>query len=78
MLGIVCRVPGGTVAESVVIAAIDLHQKQQLSFWDAMVVHSAATLGCERLYSEDLNAGQLILGVRVVNPFSGAIGSASP
>ena len=52
-----------------VVAAINLHQRQQLSFWDAMVVHSAATLGCEQLYSEDLNAGQVIAGVRVVNPF---------
>lgn len=52
-----------------VVAAIELHQKQQLSFWDAMVIHSAARLGCERLYSEDLNAGQLILGVQVLNPF---------
>ena len=52
-----------------VVAAINLHQRQQVSFWDAMVVHSAATLGCERLYSEDLNAGQSLAGVRVVNPF---------
>ena len=52
-----------------VVAAIDLHQRQQVSFWDAMVVRSAATLGCERLYSEDLNAGQSLAGVRVVNPF---------
>ncbi len=40
-----------------------------ISFWDAMIVHSAATLGCEILYSEDLNAGQSYDGVRVVNPF---------
>ena len=52
-----------------VVAAIDLHQKQQVSFWDAMVVRSAVKLGCERLYSEDLNAGQSIAGVEVVNPF---------
>ena len=52
-----------------VVAAIDLHQRQQVSFWDAMVVHSAATLGCQQLYSEDLNAGQNLAGVIVVNPF---------
>ena len=57
--------PGG----SDVVAAIDLHQRQQVSFWDAMVVRSAAALGCEQLYSEDLNAGQSLAGVRVVNPF---------
>lgn len=55
-------------AESV-LAAIDLQQSARLSFWDAMVVHSAGTLGCGVLYSEDLNAGQTIVGIDIVNPF---------
>lgn len=54
-----------------VLAAIDLHQAQRLSFWDAMVVNSALRLGCGRLYTEDLDAGQVISGVQVVNPFRG-------
>ena len=52
-----------------VLSAVDLHQRQQISFWDAMIVHSSAKLGCQILYSEDLNAGQVIAGVTVVNPF---------
>ena len=52
-----------------VVAAIGLHRTQQISFWDAMIVHSSAKLGCEVLYSEDLNAAQTIAGVTVVNPF---------
>jgi predicted nucleic acid-binding protein len=50
-------------------AAIDLQQKAQLSFWDAMVVQAAIEGGCNRLYSEDLNAGQRFGSVVVVNPF---------
>ncbi len=53
-----------------VLSAIDLHGRAQLSFWDAMVVTSAHAMGCELLYSEDLNAGQSIGGVTVVNPFA--------
>jgi predicted nucleic acid-binding protein len=53
-----------------VLSAIDLQQAAQLSFWDAMVVHSAASLGCNVLYSEDLNAGQTIAGVEIINPFN--------
>lgn len=53
-----------------VVTAINLHQKQQISFWDAMVVTSAGKLGCLLLYSEDLNAGQRIAGVTIVNPFT--------
>jgi predicted nucleic acid-binding protein len=35
-----------------------------------MSVHSAAALGCGVLWSEDPNAGQVIAGVEVRNPFA--------
>jgi len=50
-------------------AAIEIHEGYGLSFWDAMIVRSAAQLGCEILWSEDLNAGQVYEGVEVRNPF---------
>lgn len=53
-----------------VIAATLLSHDAQLSFWDAMIIRSAAELGCSVLWSEDLNAGQEISGVRVRNPFT--------
>lgn len=53
-----------------VLAAIRLHDRYRISFWDAMIVQSAAQLGCDLLYSEDLNAGQRYDGVLVVDPFS--------
>lgn len=52
-----------------VLAAIDLHRLHQLSFWDALVVHSARKAGCRILLSEDLQHGQVIDRVRIVNPF---------
>jgi predicted nucleic acid-binding protein len=52
-----------------VLSAIDSHRSQDISFWDAMIVCSAASLGCGTLYSEDLNPGQQYEGVRVRNPF---------
>lgn len=51
-----------------VLSAIELHERAGVSFWDAMILTSARTLGCRVLYSEDLNAGQSYDGVRVVNP----------
>jgi predicted nucleic acid-binding protein len=51
------------------VAAIELQQKARLSFWDAMVVQAAIDAGCDRLYSEDLNAGQKLGPVVIVNPF---------
>ncbi len=53
-----------------VLGAVRLHRAQQLSFWDAMIVTSAGRLGCEVVWSEDLNAEQQVAGVRVQNPFA--------
>ncbi|HEU0190768.1 MAG TPA: PIN domain-containing protein [Mycobacterium sp.] len=53
-----------------VIAAATLSSRHRLSFWDAMIVRSAAELRCDTLWTEDLNDGQVIEGVQVSNPFS--------
>jgi predicted nucleic acid-binding protein len=49
--------------------AIAIHQRFQLSYWDAAIIAAASRLGCQIIYSEDLNHGQEYEGVRVVNPF---------
>lgn len=54
-----------------VLAAIALQNQAQLNFWDAMVVQAAAELGCDVLWTEDMNDGQLVRGVRIRNPFTG-------
>lgn len=51
-------------------AAIQLHQRFHLGYWDAAIVAAAKQLGCRTLYSEDLNAGQDYDGLTVVNPFA--------
>lgn len=54
-----------------VIESIEIHRHSGISFWDAMIIHSARRLGCQVLYSEDFSPGQTFGGLRVVNPFSG-------
>ena len=49
--------------------AIAIQARDDLSFWDAMIVWSAFRLGCDTIWTEDLNAGQRYVGVLVVNPF---------
>ena len=51
-----------------VLAAISLQEQAQLNSWDALVVTAAAELGCGVLWTEDLNEGQLLRGVRIRNP----------
>lgn len=53
-----------------VVAASEMAEEHRLSFWDAMILRSASELGCARLWTEDLNAGQRVQGVEIVNPFS--------
>jgi len=55
---------------SLVLAAIDLTRLVSISFWDALIVEAARGASCEQLLTEDLQAGQIISGVRVVNPFA--------
>ncbi len=58
-----------TTAETVV-RATNIAEMAQLSFWDALIVASAEQTGAAQLYSEDLNAGQTIAGVAIVNPLA--------
>jgi predicted nucleic acid-binding protein len=37
------------------------------------VVEAAAELGCDVLWTEDMNDGQLLRGVHIRNPFTGAV-----
>ena len=53
-----------------VLEAFNLGQRYQIAYWDAAIVAAALELGCETLYSEDLNAGQDYGGVIARNPFA--------
>jgi predicted nucleic acid-binding protein len=53
-----------------VLAAIGIHRQVKVGFWDAMIVLAAAESGCDVLWTEDLNDGQLLRGVRIRNPFA--------
>jgi predicted nucleic acid-binding protein len=52
-----------------VLSAIDLHRLHGLSFWDSLILRCARQSGCRVLLSEDMQHGQVIDGVRIVNPF---------
>ena len=52
-----------------VLAAIDLHRLNGISFWDALILRSAKQAGCKILFSEDMQAAREIDGIRIENPF---------
>jgi predicted nucleic acid-binding protein len=54
---------------ALLLNALRLKARHQLSYWDAAIVAAAMQLGATTLYSEDLQDGQVFEGVRVANPF---------
>jgi len=56
------------VTPQIIKEAIDCSIINKLSFWDALIVTAAESAKCEKLWSEDLNDGQVIRGVRIENP----------
>ena len=58
------------VSPALIQEAIDCSILNQLSFWDALIVASAASAGCSTLLSEDLSDGQVIMGVTIRNPYA--------
>jgi predicted nucleic acid-binding protein len=52
-----------------VLRASEIQERYQLSFWDALIIAAAAKARAAILYAEDLNNGQMIEGIRIINPF---------
>ena len=57
--------PTGSLYQS----AISLRSQYSLSFYDSLIVAAALDAGCTRLYSEDIQHGQQIQRLTIVNPF---------
>jgi predicted nucleic acid-binding protein len=57
---------------ALLLDALRLKARYQLSCWDAAIVAAAMQIGAATLYSEDLQDGQEFEGVKIVNPFLSA------
>jgi predicted nucleic acid-binding protein len=55
---------------SEIAAAFRIEDESRIGFWDALIIASAAKCGADRILSEDLNARQVIAGIRIENPFT--------
>lgn len=52
-----------------ILKAIQISNQQRLSYWDALIMASALKSMCTSIYTEDMNHGQTVEGVRILNPF---------
>jgi predicted nucleic acid-binding protein len=56
---------------AVLNGALEIKATHGLSYWDSAIVAAARALGCKELYSEDMNHGQEMEGLVLINPFRG-------
>lgn len=59
-----------SIAPDDIVQAIDLHRLHSFSFWDSLIVRMAQKSACTVLFSEDMQDGQVIGNVLIVNPFA--------
>ena len=60
----------GPITESTLLGAIDIHTGLGFSFWDSLIIKAALETGCDTIYTEDMQHGQVIEGrLTIVNPF---------
>ena len=62
------RVPATT--DAVIAVAAELAQDRKLQFWDSVISVAAAQAGATMLFSEDMQDGSDIRGLKIVNPFN--------
>jgi len=53
-----------------VLQAIEICRRYKISFWDAMIIQSAKSGGCKKIWSEDLSEAQTYNQIRIINPFT--------
>ena len=66
------------VTADLVARAWVIEARFNLQFWDALIIAAAQHSGCEFVLTEDLNEGQNLGGVVVVNPFVRSPGEILP
>lgn len=64
-----CRLPVVTTDVEMVRRAIDSSRRFRIAVWDALIIEAARSAGCDRVLSEDLQAGQDFDGITIENPF---------
>lgn len=58
-----------TIDVSIILSAIGRSRKMALSFWDALIIETALKGGATKIFTEDLQHGQIIDGLRIENLF---------
>lgn len=64
-----CELQVQVLHPGLVRSAVRRSQSSRLSYWDALIVETALNARADVLFTEDLQDGQAIDGLRIINPF---------
>src|SRR5207249_10886021 len=54
LLTTLAHIPTCPITRELVMEAVELRQRYQISYWDAAIIAAAKLMGCTTVYSEDL------------------------
>jgi len=58
------------ISDTTIMLAFEVSKSYGFSYYDSLILATALENGCDTLYSEDMQHGQVIMGrLKVVNPF---------
>jgi predicted nucleic acid-binding protein len=69
MIGTWRRFPVQETTLALLDLGFEIQRRHRFSFWDCMILAAAKAQGCDILWSEDMQDGRIVDGVRVANPF---------
>ena len=49
--------------------ALEVKDQTGFSFYDSLIIASAIRTGCKKIYTEDMQDGREVMGVKIINPF---------
>jgi len=52
----------------ILLRASEIREKHKVSFWDSLIIASSIISNCKILYSEDMQSGMDIEGMKILNP----------
>ena len=64
------RISRTAVDDMLVLRAVEVQDIYGIQFYDSQIVAAAERIGCDKIFTEDLNDGQTYCSVVAVNPFN--------
>ena len=63
------RFPVQETTSTLLELGLEIQRRHRFNFWDCMIVAAARAQGCDTLWTEDMDDGRIIEGMRIANPF---------